>query len=239
MSETLGESELQRIQKKSKKMSRTVPSSKLQSSDAIKTNYLPALRNASGKRASRHKRHFSTLDPNTFLTLFNQQHVAIDHEFAEPTPLLSHISNGFSDIDPSFLHKIQTKDNYNTDIINHVFYLSQQHVVHTTFKVYNAVLYYQQFVVNGYKINALELELDTPEYNLMIMLPDFNTDLVTASSSLKYALPLRVLRKQLKPKWVQAIIPDFKLNGTMFLTNDLQNVSNNYNNRILTAILFV
>jgi len=59
----------------------------------------------------------------------------------------------------------------------------------------------------------------------MILLPDYHTDIVAAAASLKLGPTLRLMRKQLKPRWVQAIIPDFKLHGTMFLTNDLQNVS--------------
>uniref|UniRef100_A0A1A9V0R5 Serpin domain-containing protein n=1 Tax=Glossina austeni TaxID=7395 RepID=A0A1A9V0R5_GLOAU len=104
----------------------------------------------------------------------------------------------------------------------HVFYLDNQQTNYTTFKVYNAVLYYKYF--NNLGMSAIELESNTPEYNLLILLPDFHTDLVTAAASLRFAPKLRLLRKQLKPKRVQATIPDFQLNGVMFLTNDLQNM---------------
>ncbi|XP_026849315.1 uncharacterized protein LOC6598619 [Drosophila persimilis] len=177
-------------------------------------------------KMSRYKRHalpYRELDANLFLSLFSPQgpHPA-PHPFQYP-PSAAHFAPINNDFEPHFISgAAESKSNYNTDVISHVFYLGIHQIVHTTFKVYNAVLYFKYF--EHLKMSVLELELDTPEYNLMILLPDYHTDIVAAAASLKLGPTLRLMRKQLKPRWVQAIIPDFKLHGTMFLTNDLQNM---------------
>ncbi|XP_070137772.1 uncharacterized protein Spn85F isoform X1 [Drosophila bipectinata] len=165
----------------------------------------PPVANTSQSRrpkVARHKRHalpgYKDLDANLFLTLFSPHPHVPPHHLHIPPPVPAAFAPITNDFEPHF-------------------------VVHTTFKVYNAVLYYKYF--EHLKMSVLELELDTPEYNLMILLPDYQTDIVGAAASLKLGPTLRLMRKQLKPRWVQAIIPDFKLHGTMFLTNDLQNVS--------------
>ncbi|KAI8044270.1 hypothetical protein M5D96_000421 [Drosophila gunungcola] len=179
-------------------------------------------------KMARHKRHtlpaYKDLDANLFLTLFNPHTHVPHHPLHIPPPVPAAFAPITNDFEPHYVGEAaEGKSNYNTDVISHVFYLGNQQVVHTTFKVYNAVLYYKYF--EHLKMSVLELELDTPEYNLMILLPDYHTDIVAAAASLKLGPTLRLMRKQLKPRWVQAIIPDFKLHGTMFLTNDLQNVS--------------
>ncbi|XP_065372208.1 uncharacterized protein Spn85F [Calliphora vicina] len=215
-----------------------LPSAKLQAPLTPKTkpqmNYLPAQRKSS-RLTSRNKRHlfgFKEFDTNLFVTLFNAESQLHTHlttgSALTGLPTYVQVSNDYEvDTDPNFIATSQTSSNlkhtnYNTDVISHVFYLNNQHVIYTTFKVYNAVLYYKYF--DRLRLSVLELELDTPEYNLIILLPDYNTDLVAAASSLRAGPKLRLMRKQLKPKWVQAIIPDFRLHGTMFLTNDLQNL---------------
>ncbi|XP_017857380.1 PREDICTED: uncharacterized protein LOC108610058 [Drosophila arizonae] len=183
-------------------------------------------RRSNGTRHKRHVLGYKELDANLFVTLFSPHaphgppHGAPHPLPIPPTAAFAHITNDF---DPHFISDgAEGKTNYNTDVISHVFYLGSQQVVHTTFKVYNAVLYYKYF--EHLKMSVLELELDTPEYNLMILLPDYHMDIVAAAASLKLGPTLRLMRKQLKARWVQAIIPDFKLHGTMFLTNDLQNM---------------
>ncbi|XP_016959757.1 uncharacterized protein LOC108031062 [Drosophila biarmipes] len=178
-------------------------------------------------KVARHKRHalpgYKDLDANLFLTLFNPHTHVPHHPLHIPPPVPVAFAPITNDFEPHYIGEAaEGKSNYNTDVISHVFYLGNQQVVHTTFKVYNAVLYYKYF--EHLKMSVLELELDTPEYNLMILLPDYHTDIVAAAASLKLGPTLRLMRKQLKPRWVQAIIPDFKLHGTMFLTNDLQNM---------------
>ncbi|XP_017111258.1 uncharacterized protein LOC108135149 [Drosophila elegans] len=178
-------------------------------------------------KMARHKRHalpaYKDLDANLFLTLFNPHTHVPHHPLHIPPPVPAAFAPITNDFEPHYVGEAaEGKSNYNTDVISHVFYLGNQQVVHTTFKVYNAVLYYKYF--EHLKMSVLELELDTPEYNLMILLPDYHTDIVAAAASLKLGPTLRLMRKQLKPRWVQAIIPDFKLHGTMFLTNDLQNM---------------
>ncbi|XP_017071900.2 uncharacterized protein LOC108108365 [Drosophila eugracilis] len=178
-------------------------------------------------KMARYRRHalpgYKDLDANLFLTLFNPHTHVPHHPLHIPPPVPAAFAPITNDFEPHYIgDAAEGKSNYNTDVISHVFYLGNQQVVHTTFKVYNAVLYYKYF--DHLKMSVLELELDTPEYNLMILLPDYHTDIVAAAASLKLGPTLRLMRKQLKPRWVQAIIPDFKLHGTMFLTNDLQNM---------------
>ncbi|KAH8382510.1 hypothetical protein KR009_003933 [Drosophila setifemur] len=194
----------------------------------------PANHSQAARRSKqvRHKRSgypgYKDLDANLFLTLFSPHPHVAHHPLHIPPPVPAAFAPITNDFDPHFVGggAESKSNNYNTDVISHVFYLGNQQVVHTTFKVYNAVLYYKYF--EHLKMSVLELELDTPEYNLMILLPDYHTDIVAAAASLKLGPTLRLMRKQLKPRWVQAIIPDFKLHGTMFLTNDLQNVSGSY-----------
>uniref|UniRef100_A0A1I8PTH2 Serpin domain-containing protein n=1 Tax=Stomoxys calcitrans TaxID=35570 RepID=A0A1I8PTH2_STOCA len=213
-----------------------LPNSKLQAPRLAKvpqSNYLPSQRNSKHLRINRRKRHlsgFKDFDSNLFVGLLNGESYL--HNLAPvaglhtpPSGAHVQVSQEFEvDTDPNYFNSSPSasKQNYNTDVITHVFYLSNQQVIYTTFKVYNAVLYYKYF--ERLRMSVLELELDTPNYNLIILLPDYNTDLVAAAASLRSGPKLRFIRKQLRPKWVQAIIPDFKLQGTMFLTNDLQNL---------------
>lgn len=210
-------------------------SGKLTSSPPMK--YLPV----SSKRNRRH-----LIDPSFYLTLVQSRQqfiqptpppaaVGIQHQPQHPLHLISPIdtiapidvalplvplkSAYHVDVEEGFL---PSKPGYNSEVIDHIFYLNDQEIIHTTFKVYNSVLYYRYF--EHLKMSVLELELDSTDYNLMIVLPDYDVDILTATSSLRLGPTLRVLRKQLKPRWVQAIIPDFRLHGTMFLTNDLQNM---------------
>ncbi|KAL5274646.1 SRPN19 family protein [Megaselia abdita] len=163
--------------------------------------------------------YFALLDPPEHIhnTVF-QPSVTTTAQF-HPIPSPIHTEYHF-DADQSF---ITSKANPNGEIIDHVFYLNSHEIIHTMFRVYNSVLYYKY--LESMKLSILELELDSIDYNLMILLPDFNTDLSSIISQLRYGPNIRVLRKQLKPRWVQAIIPDFKLNGQIYLTNDLQSVS--------------
>ncbi|TMW48385.1 hypothetical protein DOY81_006532 [Sarcophaga bullata] len=215
-----------------------LPSARLQapitSNVKPQNNYLP-VQKKSARLSRRNKRHLFGLkefDSKLFITLFNSES-QVNNPLLSTGPMLTGLPAYFQlshdyevDTDPNFIASSHTssklKQNYNTDVISHVFYLNSQHIIYTTFKVYNAVLYYKYF--DHLRMSALELELDSTEYNLIILLPDYNTELAAAASSLRSAPKLRIMRKQLKPKWVQAIIPDFKLDGTMFLTNDLQNL---------------
>ncbi|XP_061392570.1 uncharacterized protein LOC133328037 [Musca vetustissima] len=214
-----------------------LPSAKLQVPSLMKapqTTYLPAQRKSKRLSAeNRRKRHLFGLkdfDSHYFVNLLNSEpfiHSLTPIAALNTPPHTSYVplTNDYEvEADPNFINSSPAalKQNYNTDVITHVFYLSSQQIIYTTFKVYNAVLYYKYF--EHMRLSVLELELDTPEYNLIILLPDYNSDLVAAAASLRSGPKLRLMRKQLKPKWVQAIIPDFKLHGTIFLTNDLQNL---------------
>ncbi|XP_067615646.1 uncharacterized protein Spn85F isoform X2 [Eurosta solidaginis] len=211
------------------------PSAKLQapptSVSTPKHNYLPQYIRSRNNRPKRHLIGLKEGDANLFVNFFNPHHqkhrglYTITHPITGTTSLGQFTSDyEVETLDARLLNVAHDKSNYgyNTDVISHVFYLATQELIHTTFKVYNAVLYFKYF--EDLKISVLELELDTPNYNLMILLPDYQIDLISSTASLELAPPLRLMRKQLKPRWVQAIIPDFKLHGTTFLTNDLQNL---------------
>lgn len=163
--------------------------------------------------------YLALLDPPEHIhnTVFHPSITSTAHFHPIPAPIQTEYH---FDADQSF---ITSKANPNGEIIDHVFYLNSHEIIHTMFRVYNSVLYFKY--LESMKLSILELELDSTDYNLMILLPDFNTDLTSIISQLRYGPNLRILRKQLKPKWVQAIIPDFKLNGKIYLTNDLQSVS--------------
>lgn len=163
--------------------------------------------------------YFALLDPPEHLhnTVFHPSITSTAQFHPIPAPI--HTEYHFN-ADHNFM---TSKANPNGEIIDHVFYLNSHEIIHTMFRVYNSVLYYKY--LESMKLSILELELDSTDYNLMILLPDFNTDLTGVISQLRYGPNLRILRKQLKPRWVQAIIPDFRLNGKIYLTNDLQNVS--------------
>uniref|UniRef100_W8B683 Serpin B8 n=1 Tax=Ceratitis capitata TaxID=7213 RepID=W8B683_CERCA len=179
-------------------------------------------------RSGRHKRNsipFKGSESNLFVTLFSPHH-QFQHNLYKAPISFEQLTKGHDvdTLDEGLLNVANTKTSYSysTDVISHLFYLGNQQVVHTTFKVYNAVLYFKYF--DDLKMSALELELDTPDYNLIILLPDSPTELASTTASLSLAPSLRLMRKQLKPRWVQAVIPDFKLHGIIFLTNDLQNM---------------
>ncbi|XP_075147023.1 serpin 85F [Haematobia irritans] len=216
-----------------------LPNVKLQAPRFTKVpqaNYLPSQRFSKRPTMNRKKRHifgFTDFESNLFVSLLNgggessylQNLAPATGWHSAPSAPYLQGSNEFDvDTDPNYINSPPSaaKQNYNTDVITHVFYLSSQQVIYTTYKVYNAVLYYKYF--EHLRMSVLELELDTPDYNLIILLPDYNSDLVAAAAALRSGPKLRLMRKQLRPRWVQAIIPDFRLQGTMFLTNDLQNL---------------
>lgn len=213
------------------------PSAKLQAPLIPMTpriNYLPAQKKSSPYFAGKRHRRHSPIDQKDqwFLNWYNANLGKLSsHSYPFKSDINEEIAFmepwSFNKPDPSSLHSNheQLHPNYNTDVISHVFYLSNKRTIYTTFKVYNAVLYHKYF--EQWHMSVIELELDTAEYNLIILLPDFNADLLSSAASLNFpTVPkLRAVRKQLKPKWVQAIIPDFRLHGVTFLTNDLQNVN--------------
>lgn len=106
--------------------------------------------------------------------------------------------------------------------IYHVFYLNAQETIQARYKVFNSILRFNY--IQSIRSSVLELELDTPDYDLLIMIPDYEFGLDFLLEALKLAPSLRVIRQEMKPRWVQAIVPDFKLKGNIFLTNDLQNM---------------
>ncbi|XP_055377858.1 glia-derived nexin [Condylostylus longicornis] len=136
-----------------------------------------------------------------------------------PFVKFANIGNFGVELDSRYLFPKETS---HKNTINHIFYLNNHETIQTNYKTYNSVLNYKYLA--SQKTTILELELNSINYNLIIFLPDFNIDIDTAIKSLKNIPSLRFLKKLMKPKWVHAIIPDFRLKGKIYLTNDLQNM---------------
>lgn len=111
------------------------------------------------------------------------------------------------------------------DVITHLFYLNRQDTINVPFKVFNSIMKYGYY--SAIQASVLEVDLDSNNYSLMIILPDWlDSGLESLITTLKspYSPHLREMRNALQPTWVKAIIPKFYLTGHIVLTADLQNV---------------
>lgn len=111
------------------------------------------------------------------------------------------------------------------DVITHLFYLNRQDTINVPFKVFNSIMKYGYY--SAIQASVLEVDLDSNNYSLLIVLPDWlDSGLESLISTLKspYSPHLREMRNTLQPTWVKAIIPKFYLTGHIVLTADLQNV---------------
>lgn len=111
------------------------------------------------------------------------------------------------------------------ETINHFFYLNQLETIQVPFKYYNTVLKYAY--IDSIRASVLELDLDSDNYNMLIILPDYESGLDNLMNTMKmpFSMSIRDIKKQLEPEWVKAIVPKINLRGNIMLTNDLQNVS--------------
>lgn len=111
------------------------------------------------------------------------------------------------------------------DTIEHNFYLSETETVKVPYKIYNTILKYAY--IERLQSTVLELELDSDDYMLIIILPDYEFGLSNLMKLLQIGdnVPnLRDIVKQMTPSWVKTIVPKFNLKGNIILTSDLQNV---------------
>lgn len=166
---------------------------------------------------------YNTYNTKTYQLIVNHS----NHSDLNLTPA---VSDSNSDNTPNvqynpnrFFNSSQVRENH----ITHNFYINDRHIIYTVFKVYNAILFYKHF--DDIQMTAVEMELNSSEYNLIIFLPDSKNELINPIIYIKFALNMRILRTVLKPKFVQIIIPDIHLNGDVYLTNDLQNVIDSFN----------
>lgn len=112
------------------------------------------------------------------------------------------------------------------DVITHLFYLNRQDTINVPFKVFNSIMKYGYF--SSIQSAVLEVDLDSKNYSLLIILPDwldFGLEGLISTMKSAYSPHLREIRAALQQTWIKAIIPKFFLTGHIVLTADLQNVS--------------
>uniref|UniRef100_A0A182NLF1 Serpin domain-containing protein n=1 Tax=Anopheles dirus TaxID=7168 RepID=A0A182NLF1_9DIPT len=135
-----------------------------------------------------------------------------------------------SDRTNPFLQQQQQPDAYRLldDTIEHNFYLTETDIVKVPYKVYNTILKYAY--VEKLQSTVMELELDSDDYKLLIVLPDYEFGLGNVLKLLQNGenVPsLREVTEQMSPTWVKTIVPKFNLKGNIILTSDLQNLGIN------------
>ncbi|XP_055607549.1 uncharacterized protein LOC129755200 [Uranotaenia lowii] len=115
------------------------------------------------------------------------------------------------------------------DTIEHNFYLSETETVKVPYKIYNTILKYAY--IERLQSTVMELELDSDDYKLIIVLPDYEFGLGNLLKLLQIGgenVPtLREIVSQMNPSWVKTLIPKFSLKGNIILTSDLQNMNIN------------
>ncbi|XP_062553915.1 uncharacterized protein LOC134219231 [Armigeres subalbatus] len=131
---------------------------------------------------------------------------------------------------PSFSERASQsqQDRQLDDTIEHNFYLSETETIKVPYKIYNTILKYAY--IDRLQSTVLELELDSDDYKLIIILPDYEFGLGNLMKLLQSGenVPnLRDIVKQMAPSWVKTIVPKFTLKGNIILTSDLQNMGIN------------
>ncbi|XP_065076729.1 uncharacterized protein Spn85F [Ochlerotatus camptorhynchus] len=166
-------------------------------------------------RVRRSPEEFDLVSHQRFLQNFLLQDVTTASPFAA-FPAFSERANQFQ------------QDRLLDDTIEHNFYLSETETVKVPYKIYNTILKYAY--VDRLQSTVLELELDSDDYKLIIILPDYEFGLGNLMKLLQIGdnVPnLRDIVKQMAPSWVKTIVPKFTLKGNIILTSDLQNMGIN------------
>ncbi|EAT42298.2 AAEL006137-PA [Aedes aegypti] len=167
-------------------------------------------------RARRSPEEFDLVSHQRFLQNFLLQDVTTASPFAA-FPAFSERSNQFQ------------QDRLLDDTIEHNFYLSETETVKVPYKIYNTILKYAY--IDRLQSTVLELELDSDDYKLIIILPDYEfgmSNLMKLLQNGENVPNMRDIVKQMAPSWVKTIVPKFTLKGNIILTSDLQNVSRNF-----------
>lgn len=154
------------------------------------------------------------------------------HFIPTSTPHPPHASTSRASSVGKFRNTINKElfENTNSDSIEHIFYLNEYETVRVPYKLYDTVMKYAY--VNSLQASFLEIDLDSEYYNLMIIVPDFHDGLNHLPHKLRThdASTIRHIRGAMEYYWVKTIVPKFNLKGNSVLTNDLQNVSENWIN---------
>ncbi|XP_055704315.1 uncharacterized protein LOC129802471 [Phlebotomus papatasi] len=106
-----------------------------------------------------------------------------------------------------------------------LFYLSRFESAQVPYKFFNTIMKFAY--IESIQSTILEVELDSDNYNLLLILPDYyyGLDRLLAAMKTRFVPNLRELRTEiLQPTWIKAMIPKFFLQGRIVLTNDLQNM---------------
>ncbi|KAL1394344.1 hypothetical protein pipiens_003078 [Culex pipiens pipiens] len=167
-------------------------------------------------RSKRNPEEFDLASHQRFLQNFLLQDVTTASPFAAFPSFSAERSNQFQ------------QDRLLEDTIEHNFYLSETETVKVPYKIYNTILKYAY--IERLQSTVLELELDSDDYMLIIILPDYEFGLSNLMKLLQIGdnVPnLRDIVKQMTPSWVKTIVPKFNLKGNIILTSDLQNMGIN------------
>ncbi|GAB0097435.1 uncharacterized protein DMENIID0001_130720 [Sergentomyia squamirostris] len=106
-----------------------------------------------------------------------------------------------------------------------LFYLSRFESAQVPYKFFNTIMKFAY--LESIQSTVLEVELDSENYNLLLILPDYyyGLDRLLAAMKTRFVPNIRELRTEiLQPTWIKAMIPKFFLHGRIVLTNDLQNM---------------
>ncbi|XP_050087974.1 uncharacterized protein LOC126572593 [Anopheles aquasalis] len=144
------------------------------------------------------------------------------------SPLISVVGGPTPRTNPFFQQPAPDAYRLLDDTIEHNFYLSETEIVRVPYKVYNTILKYAY--IERLHSTVIELELDSEDYRLLLILPDYEFGLGNVLKLLQIGdnVPnLRDITSQMSATWVKTIVPKFNLKGSIVLTSDLQNLGIN------------
>ena len=196
----------------------------------------PLIRN---RRESRHRRSNSTSQVfETFLVSYRppDYNVQLHYDSNDPlnyfdyeklNPTVSQRFKASSDFLPAQHRQDQQQLNEDTEEadVQDLFYLNSFETIQVPYKMYNTILRYAY--VDTLRSSVVEFPLDSDNYNLLILLPDFDHSLEQLLITMRneYAPTLRQIKRRLKPQWIKTIVPKFHQKGNVVLTSDLMKVS--------------
>ncbi|XP_059612262.1 uncharacterized protein LOC132258797 isoform X2 [Phlebotomus argentipes] len=143
-------------------------------------------------------------------------------EIDTPPPFVHY--NSVATPNPQFqAHSYQLTEDSREDV--DLFYLSRFESAQVPYKFFNTIMKFAY--LESIQSTVLEVELDSENYNLLLILPDYyyGLDRLLAAMKTRFVPNIRELRTEiLQPTWIKAMIPKFFLHGRIVLTNDLQNM---------------
>uniref|UniRef100_A0A2K6VB06 Serpin domain-containing protein n=1 Tax=Anopheles darlingi TaxID=43151 RepID=A0A2K6VB06_ANODA len=183
------------------------------------------------RRSLRTKRQPEEIDiasHQRFLQSFLLQDVVAATPTTTTSPLISIVGGPTPRTNPFFQQPAPDAYRLLEDTIEHNFYLTETEIVRVPYKVYNTILKYAY--IERLHSTVIELELDSEDYRLLLILPDYEFGLGNVLKLLQIGdnVPnLRDITSQMSATWVKTIVPKFSLKGSIVLTSDLQNLGIN------------